>query len=48
MPHRDPFLMRQIVPRPESMQEVTVSNDGKSTINTKSNFGAGLSKDGSS
>jgi len=37
--------MRQIVPRPESTRDGAVTNDGKSTVNSKSGFGSGLSRD---
>ena len=41
MPHKDPFLTRQIVPRPGSMK------DGKLSVGSKSHFGSHMSRENS-
>ena len=40
MPHKDPFLMKQIVPRPESMNDLAMAatTEGRSTVRSKSNY----------
>ena len=40
MPHKDPFLTRQIVPRPESMNDLAMAatTEGRTSIRSKSNY----------
>ena len=39
MPHKDPFLTRQIVPRPESMNDLAMApTEGRTSLRSKSNY----------